>query len=181
MTTGGLTQETQTVGAEAIIDAVVYNTPIFIQTSHASSSLAGSLVLNNIQLANVETAVGVLDGTVILPGGTMTIDSWGQGNVYSGTSPTGVFTQGDIVAANKSSVLLDGSGHIFGKMHPQYESYAVDQFVSVKDHGAIGDGVTDDTAALNDIFAKVSTVLPFSPVHSLMQLVLVFWLQDHLF
>ncbi|KAF9027350.1 exo-beta-1,3-glucanase [Hymenopellis radicata] len=132
LTTGGITPETQTVGAEAIIDAVVYNTPVFIQSSNASSALAGSLVLNNIQLTNVETAVGVLDGTVVLPGGTMTIDSWGQGNVYSGTNPTGVFTQGDIVAANKPS------------------------FVSVKDHGAVGDGVTDDTAALNKIFTKFS-------------------------
>ncbi len=158
MTTGGLTEETQTAGGEAIIDAVVSNTPIFLRSSTASSSLAGSIVLNNIQLTNVDTAVGVLDGAVVLAGGTKTIDSWGQGNVYSGSSSAGKFTQGDIVSANKPSVLLDGSGHIFGKMHPQYESYAASQFVSVKDHGALGDGKTDDTAALKDIFAKVGVL-----------------------
>ncbi|KAG7088180.1 hypothetical protein E1B28_012199 [Marasmius oreades] len=151
--TGGTTAETQSVGAEAIIDATVINTPIFIQTSKPSNgSLSGSLVLNNIKLDNVPTAVGVLNGSVVLPGGTTTIESWGQGNVYSGADGTPRFVQGPIPAPDKPSVLLDDSGHIFGKTRPQYESYALSQIISVKDHGAMGDGRTDDTAALQAIF-----------------------------
>ncbi|KAK7049288.1 hypothetical protein VNI00_005889 [Paramarasmius palmivorus] len=175
--TGGLTLETQTVGAEgwlhfcrgvlkiksmtktrphiAIIDALVTDTPIFVRTSKPSNgSLAGSLVLNNARLINVPIAVGVLNGPTVLPGGTMTINSWGQGNVFVGSDSAGSFTQGDI-PANKPSVLLDNAGRIFGKMHPQYEDYSVDQFVSVKDEGAKGDGVSDDTAALQAIFDKI--------------------------
>ncbi|KII88660.1 glycoside hydrolase family 55 protein [Plicaturopsis crispa FD-325 SS-3] len=153
--TGGLTQATQTVGAEAIIDAVVANTPIFLRSSTASSrSLAGSIVLNNIQLTNVPTAVGVVGGAVVLPGGTLTIDSWGQGNVYSGTNAAGTFTQGNIAAPTKAASLLDGSGRIVGRTHPQYESYAVSQFVSAKSQGCKGDGVTDDTAAIKALFAQ---------------------------
>ncbi|KAG1724556.1 glycoside hydrolase family 55 protein [Suillus lakei] len=152
LATGGTTISNQTVGSEAIIDAVVTNTPIFVRSSVASKGqLAGSLVLNNIKLSNVPTAVGVVGGTTVLAGGTTTIASWGQGNVYSGTSGSKNFTQGNIVSANKPSVLLDSAGRIFGKAHPQYASYATGQFISVKSQGAKGDGHTDDTAAIQNV------------------------------
>ncbi|KAJ7837009.1 exo-beta-1,3-glucanase [Mycena olivaceomarginata] len=153
LATGGGTAA-QTTGAQAIIDATVSNTPIFVRTSTASNGkLGGSLALNNIHLTNVPTAVGVVGGAVVLGGGTTTVASWGQGNVFKGTSAAGTFTQGNIPAPNKPAALLDSSGRIFGKTHPQYGAYAVSQFVSVRDQGAKGDGKTDDTAALKAIFA----------------------------
>lgn len=73
------TDASQGVGAEAIIDATVTNTPIFLRSSASSSgSLDGSLVLNNIQMSGVTTAVGLTDGTVILAGSS-SIDTWIQG------------------------------------------------------------------------------------------------------
>ncbi|KAI8998466.1 exo-beta-1,3-glucanase [Trametes punicea] len=155
--TGGTTQSTQTVGAVAIIDAFAANTPIFLRTSEPSNGkLAGSLVLNNVHLTNVPTAVGVVGGATVLAGGTTTIASWVQGNVFHGTSQTPQFVQGSVAAPTKPSSLLDSAGRIFGKMHPQYQDYAVDQFVSVRDQGAKGDGKTDDTAALQAVFNKFS-------------------------
>ncbi|TFK55180.1 glycoside hydrolase family 55 protein [Heliocybe sulcata] len=157
--TGGLTESDQTSEALAIIDAVVSNTPIFFRSSTASNGkLGGSIVLNNVKLTNVPTAVGVVGGAVVLEGssGSTTIASWGQGNTYSGTSSTATFTQGNLPAPNKAASLLDGSGFIFGKSHPQYADYAVSQFVSVKSQGAKGDGSTDDTAALQAVFDQYS-------------------------
>ncbi|KAM5534110.1 hypothetical protein V8D89_012291 [Ganoderma adspersum] len=153
--TGGVTPDTQTTGSIALIDACVSNTPILVRSSVPSNgSLHGALVLNNIHLKNVPTAVTVAGGATVLVGstGTMKIKSWGQGNVYAGTSSTGTFTQGDITVPHKHQDLLDSAGRIFGKSHPQYEAFALDQVVSVRDHGAKGDGKTDDTAALQAVF-----------------------------
>lgn len=132
------------------------NTPIFLRTSEASNGqLAGSIVLNNIKLNNVPTAIGVLGGTTVLSGGSTTIDSWVQGNVYSGTSGSKTFTQGNTVPVQKPSSLLDSAGRIVGKSHPQYADYATSQFISVKNEGAKGDGHTDDTAAIQNVINKV--------------------------
>lgn len=47
--TGGLTVDTQTSGAEVILDAVVTNTPIFVRTSNSNpTSLSGSLLIDNV-------------------------------------------------------------------------------------------------------------------------------------
>lgn len=110
-----------------------------------------------MKLINSAVAVGIAsDGSTLLAGGTTTIASWGQGNAYHGTNPTGTYTQGPIASANKPPMLLDSSGKIFGRTHPQYADYAPSQFVSVRDNGAMGDGITDDTAAIKDVFAKVN-------------------------
>ena len=152
----------QTTGSQAIIDAEVSNTPIFVRTSKAShGSLAGSIVLDNVKLRNVPVAVGVLNGATVLAGttGTMTIEAWAQGNVYHGTTPTPTFVQHSIPAPYKNPSLLDPDGKIVSKTHPQYEDLDVSSFVSARDFGAVGDGITDDTNALQSIFNTVGQTI----------------------
>lgn len=148
----------QGVGAEAIIDATISNTPIFFQSSKAVTELQGSIVLNNIKLTDVPIAVGVAGGATVLTGGTTTIDSWVQGNTYSGSSPTGKYTVGDIDTIPKAACLLDESGRMFGRGRPTYAAYSTSEIVSVRDEGAKGDGSCDDTSALQAIFDKVGFV-----------------------
>ncbi|KAI0051873.1 glycoside hydrolase family 55 protein [Auriscalpium vulgare] len=153
LSTGSPTGSPQGVEGEAIIDAVITNTPIFVRSSASSNGkLDGSLVLNNIKLNNVPTAVGIVGGATVLAGGTTTINSWAQGNTYTGTTAGGRYLQGNINNIPKASSLLDSSGRIFGKTRPTYANYAASQFVSVKSQGARGDGNTDDTAALQAVF-----------------------------
>ena len=157
---GDIQGVSQGVGSEVIIDAVVTNTPIFYRRSTASNgALDGSVVLNNIKLNNVPTAVAVNGGATLLAGGTTTINSWAEGNIYSGTSGSGSFTENTITAIPKPSSLLDSSGRIFGKTRPTYANFAVDEFVSVKAQGAAGDGSTDDLATLQAVFDKVGQTL----------------------
>lgn len=116
--------------------------------------------MNNIRLQNVPVAVGVLNiANPVLPGTphTTRIASWGQGNVFRGADPQGAFVQTDLPDPHKPECLLDGAtGRIFGRTHPQYEDYSANQFVSVRDYGAVGNGVVDDTEALRTVIAQFS-------------------------
>ncbi|KAF8595217.1 exo-beta-1-3-glucanase [Ceratobasidium sp. AG-I] len=155
ITTGGLTSSTQTVGADVIIDAVVTNTPTFIRTSGtAPSSLAGSIVLDNVKFTSVTNGLVDGSGKVVLAGGDKTIRQWAQGNVYTGTGSTPKYTQAVVNAPTKPASLVDSTGKIFSRSRPQYLNYAPSQFVSVKAEGVKGDGVTDDSTAIQAVFDK---------------------------
>jgi polygalacturonase len=47
----------------------------------------------------------------------------------------------------------------FGKSRPQYEDLDTESIISVKDHGAVGDGVTDDTAAIKATLALAVSLM----------------------
>ncbi|KAI9644962.1 hypothetical protein NHQ30_006997 [Ciborinia camelliae] len=140
----------QNVGSVILIDSSITNTPIGIVTAYTSSSLpatAGSVVLENVVLSNVPTAVTVSGGSTILAGtsGSTTITAWGQGHKYTPTGPTTF--QGSITPNSRPASLLSGDKY-YAQSKPQYNTLSVSSFTSARTNGAVGDGVTDDTNAL---------------------------------
>lgn len=61
-----------------------------------------------------------------------------------------------LTGPSKPASLLDGN-KVFERSKPQYENVPVSSFVSVKSQGAVGDGVTDDTDAIQRILDSVTT------------------------
>lgn len=149
-------------GSELILDAHVVDTPIFVATtgvSPAAPNVTGTsnttIILDNIKFKNVETGLVDGNGTVLLSGGAhKTVQHWIQGNVYGGSDPDFEYTQDTVKAVRKSRKLLDSSGKIFSKRRPEYDDYLPSQFASVKAHGAKGDGVHDDTHAIQRVLDK---------------------------
>jgi glucan 1,3-beta-glucosidase len=143
----------QSVGSVTLIDSSITDTPIGIATAHDATSLpatGGSLIVENVQLKNVSTAIQGPGSTTVLAGSTglLTIAAWGQGHSYTPTGPTNI--QGPITPFPRPSSLLSG-GKFYERSKPQYANVPVSQFLSVRTFGAKGDGVTDDSTALNAI------------------------------
>ncbi|KAF2180179.1 glycoside hydrolase family 55 protein [Zopfia rhizophila CBS 207.26] len=137
------------VGSITLIDSVIKDTPVGLITSRTRDSepaAAGSLYLENVRLDNVRTAISGPNGTV-LPGGSATINAWTDGHRYTPTGP--IEARGSIDASKRPATLLDAEGRYYERSKPQYESVPLEQFLSVRDAGAKGDGTTDDTEALN--------------------------------
>jgi len=139
----------QEVGSVIVLDSSITNTPVGIITSYTSSSsppTAGSLILENVVLTNVPTAV-VGGGSTVLQGssGSMTIAAWGQGHEYIPNGP--ISFQGSFTPNNRPASLLSGSNY-YTQSKPQFNSLSASSFKSARSSGATGNGQTDDTSAL---------------------------------
>lgn len=151
MSTGGSSD--QSVGSITLVDSSISDTPVGIISAYDSSSqpeTAGSLILENIELRNVPTAVQLLgSGDAVLAGSSesMTITAWGQGNEY--TSSGEQRFQGSFTPNSRPASLLSGNKY-YARSKPQYETLPASSFLSVRSQGATGNGVTDDTTALQN-------------------------------
>lgn len=144
----------QNVGSVILIDSSITNTPVGIITSWTQNSApatAGSLILENVQLSNVPVAIQSNTGGAILPGtgGSMTIPAWGEGHQYLPNGPTQF--QGAITPNTRPASLLAPNGRYFTQSKPQYNTLPLSAFRSVRAAGAVGNGVADDTDALQSI------------------------------
>jgi glucan 1,3-beta-glucosidase len=151
MSAGG--SSAQNVWSVTLIDSSITNTPIGIITAHTSSSspaTAGSLIIENVALTNVPTAIQLTGGSTLLAGtsGSMTIAGWGQGHKYTPSGPTQF--QGIITPNSRPASLLSGNKY-YVQSKPQYNNLPVSSFQSVRGAGAAGNGVQDDTYALQQV------------------------------
>lgn len=141
--------ENQTVGSVLLSDSKFVNTPVAVNASFSQNSVpatGGTLVVDNVDFTGSATAV-MSAGQAVLAGGKV-VQSWGMGREYTGA--TGVRVQDNLPAPNKPAGLLGSNGAVFERAKPQYESLDQSQFVSVKSKGAKGDGITDDTQAIQN-------------------------------
>ena len=157
-----------TVGSVVLQDSVFNKVQTGILTTFSSNSTpvsGGTTVVDNVNFTGAAVAIAYPNGTTILPGGSY-VDSWVQGRIYTTSyelEPVGNRTcyepradaariQQTVGAPPKPSALLTSDGKIVERGKPQYADVDVSSFVSVKSQGAKGDGVTDDTAAIQAIF-----------------------------
>jgi len=156
MTSGGPTA--QKVGSITFFDSSISDTPIGIKTAYDSTSqppTAGSVILENVQLTNVPIAVQGNGGVTALQGttGSTTIVAWGEGHSYTPNGPTTF--QGNFQPPRRPGSLTQG-GKYYQRSKPQYGNLPVTQFLSARDAGAKGDGITDDTKAVQNLIDQAS-------------------------
>ncbi|KAJ3111779.1 hypothetical protein HK100_002560 [Physocladia obscura] len=157
ITMSGGSTAAQQVGSAIVLDSVFTNVGVGITTLFTSGSLptgAGSLRIDNVNFVNTPIAVSSSGSTVLA--GNQLIGAWGQGSVYSSPSTTSR-VQGTLPSVSKPSILLDSSGNVFQRNKPQYQSYSASQILSAKANGCAGDGVTDDTAAIQALLNSATT------------------------
>jgi len=146
LTSGG---NSQTVGSVIVQDATFSDTPVGISTLYdpGQTGTNGTLVIDNVDFSsNVPAAVknGGTGATILE--GNQVVESWIQGRAYTGSQ--GETVQGPRPGPSKPAALLDDSGKMFTRSKPQYLDVPASKFVSVKAAGAVGDGQSDDTAAI---------------------------------
>ncbi|KAH8658833.1 pectate lyase superfamily protein-domain-containing protein [Tricladium varicosporioides] len=142
------------VGSVLLVDSKISNTPVGVSTIYSTSQSGsnGTLILDNVDMStNVPVAVSNPTTKATILAGNAKISQWAQGREY--TAPNaGKAAQGALTAPTKPAVLLDSAGNVFTRSKPQYETVPVSSFKSAKAAGCKGDGVTDDTAAMQALF-----------------------------
>lgn len=147
------------VGSVVLLDSSITNTPVGIMTAYDTTTVpvtANSLILENVVLNNVPTAIRFTGGATVLQGtsGTTTIAAWGEGHQYTPTGPRRF--QGPITPNSRPASLTSG-GKYYARSKPQYNTLPVSSFASVRSAGATGNGVTDDTNALQSIINSATS------------------------
>jgi len=148
----------QTVGSVTVTDSNFGNSKIGINSGYTlngnTPATGGSLYIDNVDMSGVGTPVQGTNGAIVSTPGK--INSWASGNAHS-TSVNGQAVQGAIASPpTKNSALLDGQGNVFARSKPQYAGTDASSFISAKDSGCKGDGVTVDTTAVQNFLNKVA-------------------------
>ncbi|KAK0671695.1 family 55 putative glycoside hydrolase [Cercophora samala] len=150
----GLNMSAPDVGSVTLLDSSFTNvgTAIIVGRHNDSATGLGSLMIQNVKYTNVPTVIKDLDGNEVLAGnatGAVFQGGYAKGNLYAPEGPSAF--QGCDIPFDQPSALKLGDQY-FERSKPQYEEYPATAFASARNHYAVGDGVTDDTAALNAFF-----------------------------
>ncbi|KLU87180.1 hypothetical protein, variant [Magnaporthiopsis poae ATCC 64411] len=139
------------VGSASFIDSTFTNvqTAILIAPPDKKPGTGSTgVVVENVKFEGVSKAVADTNNTTLLAASGV-VSHWALGPVYREKGPD--FSMGGKIGTyRRNQDLLDGNGAYFERAKPQYEWRPTGDFMHVKDFGARGDGVTDDTAAFQN-------------------------------
>ncbi|KAF2461924.1 exo-beta-1,3-glucanase Exg0 [Lineolata rhizophorae] len=149
--------ENQTVGSVLLMDSTFTNTHIGVRTAFKRDPVTvpetgGSLLINNVDFGGAPIAVASDTDQAIL-GNSGVVKSWAQGRMYIGSNGERVQ---DMIEVPDVPQPLIGDNGVFERTKPQYEDLSASSFVHIKDQGAVGDGSTDDTAAIQSAIDSVA-------------------------
>jgi glucan 1,3-beta-glucosidase len=150
----------QQAGSIYTMDTSFDGTATAIQANFEQSSILETsiITLDNIGVENVNTMVAYSNGNALnLP--VKNTDFVVIGNLQADGSHYGQYS---VAVQQPLPSLLDNAtfwyqDNYFVKSRPQYKDMSIGSIVNVKSHGALGDGVHDDTAAIVSALALATT------------------------
>lgn len=146
------------------MDAIIANTPTGIVTSLLAEN-STSLLLQNVGFFNVQNSItdSVLSKVLLAGGNEVPVDNWGFGRVTNANGESSFINGANISPMNRTDSLLSTElayvkPNFYTRRRPKYVNIRQSQIINLKTAGAKGDGVTDDTTALNSIFAAAANM-----------------------
>ncbi|KAK4124790.1 glycoside hydrolase family 55 protein [Parathielavia appendiculata] len=154
----GINMSSSDVGSVTLLDSSFVNVSTALVTGRTPGNKTGlgSLVIQNVLYTNVPTVLAGADGQPLLlgdPNGSVHDGGYARGNMYAPHGPS--LLEGREFAFSQPATLKLGDRY-YERSKPQYEQYPASDFMSARDHYAVGDGQTDDTSALNALFQAVA-------------------------
>ncbi|WYZ39575.1 hypothetical protein EsH8_III_001489 [Colletotrichum jinshuiense] len=160
----GIRMQDNSTASITLIDSYFVDVGTAIRTSRDPGVTvppsAGTLMMENVAFSNVHAIlVGPRNNTIIgAAAGDVLSQGFAMGHIYTPTGPTD-YTGGDLSFFPVYPALVGNSptgSKYYERSKPHYEDVPAGCFISARSFGARGDGVTDDTVALNNLFNYVT-------------------------